>query len=79
MFAAQVLDAPNLEDDFYLNLVDWSMQSLLAVGLGNVVYLWNSTNCKVSPATLPSAERTASCAAAAAAVADGGPRSLPAG
>ena len=31
----QVLDAPALQDDFYLNLVDWSAQNVLAVGLGN--------------------------------------------
>jgi hypothetical protein len=30
----QVLDAPALQDDFYLNLVDWSAQNVLAVGLG---------------------------------------------
>ncbi len=31
---SQVLDAPALQDDFYLNLVDWSAQNVLAVGLG---------------------------------------------
>lgn len=30
----RVLDAPNLCDDFYLNLVDWSQQNALAVALG---------------------------------------------
>ena len=30
----KVLDAPHLEDDFYLNLVDWSSTNILAVGLG---------------------------------------------
>lgn len=34
MFSKQVLDAPALQDDFYLNLVDWSAQNVLAVGLG---------------------------------------------
>ena len=29
----QVLDAPALQDDFYLNLVDWSLNNTLAVGL----------------------------------------------
>ncbi|GJV71425.1 FIZZY-related 2-like protein [Tanacetum coccineum] len=37
-----VLDAPALQDDFYLNLVDWSSNNVLAVGLGNCVYLWNA-------------------------------------
>lgn len=37
----KVLDAPELEDDFYLNLVDWGSKNVLAVGLRNAVYLWN--------------------------------------
>jgi cell division cycle 20-like protein 1, cofactor of APC complex len=36
------LDAPDLQDDFYLNLLDWSSQDLVAIGLGNSVYLRNS-------------------------------------
>lgn len=43
----QILDAPALQDDFYLNLVDWSSLNVLAVGLGNCVYLWNASNSKV--------------------------------
>jgi len=38
----KVLDAPALSDDFYLNLIDWSSQNQLAVGLGNCIYLWNA-------------------------------------
>ena len=44
----QVLDAPALQDDFYLNLVDWSSQNVLAVGLGSCVYLWSACTSKVS-------------------------------
>ncbi|CAI0414118.1 unnamed protein product [Linum tenue] len=44
----KVLDAPALQDDFYLNLVDWSSQNVLAVGLGNCVYLWNACSSKVT-------------------------------
>lgn len=43
----QVLDAPALQDDFYLNLVDWSSQNMLAVGLGPCVYLWSACTSKV--------------------------------
>ncbi|KZV19465.1 protein FIZZY-RELATED 2 [Dorcoceras hygrometricum] len=43
----RVLDAPELQDDFYLNLVDWSSQDVLAVGLGNCVYLWHASACEV--------------------------------
>lgn len=38
----KVLDAPQLQDDFYLNLVDWSSQNMLAVGLGTEVYIWSA-------------------------------------
>ena len=44
----KVLDAPELQDDFYLNLLDWSALNLLAVGLGSAVYLWNACTCQVS-------------------------------
>ena len=37
----KVLDAPFLQDDYYLNIVDWSKDNSLAVGLGNAVYMWN--------------------------------------
>lgn len=37
----KVLDAPFLQDDYYLNVVDWSQSDNLAVGLGNAVYMWN--------------------------------------
>ncbi|KAK5130637.1 substrate-specific activator of APC-dependent proteolysis, partial [Cryomyces antarcticus] len=43
----KVLDAPDLADDFYLNLVDWGSSGILAVGLGSCVYLWNSGSGKV--------------------------------
>jgi len=44
----KVLDAPSLQDDFYLNLVDWSSQNVLAVGLGSCVYLWSAATSKVT-------------------------------
>ncbi|WIA41163.1 hypothetical protein OEZ86_004780 [Tetradesmus obliquus] len=44
----KVLDAPALADDFYLNLVDWSAQNLLAVGLDSCVYLWSAHTSKVT-------------------------------
>ena len=42
--AYKVLDAPNLREDFYLHLIDWSKRDILAVGLENILYLWNGTN-----------------------------------
>jgi cell division cycle protein 20 (cofactor of APC complex) len=40
----RILDAPDLKDDYYLNLLDWSAQNVLAVALGPTVYLWNATD-----------------------------------
>jgi cell division cycle protein 20 (cofactor of APC complex) len=42
----RILDAPNLIDDYYLNLLDWSSLNVLAISLGNTVYLWNGNNCE---------------------------------
>ena len=44
----KVLDAPELQDDFYLNLVDWSSQNVLSVGLGACVYLWSACTSQVT-------------------------------
>ncbi|KAH6559772.1 hypothetical protein BASA50_000779 [Batrachochytrium salamandrivorans] len=44
----KVLDAPELKDDFYLNLVDWSSTNILGVGLDSCVYLWNASTSKVT-------------------------------
>ncbi|KAF5729602.1 protein FIZZY-RELATED 3-like [Tripterygium wilfordii] len=44
----KMLEAPSLGDDSYLNLVDWSSQNVLAVGLGTCVYLWSASNSKVT-------------------------------
>ena len=44
----KVLDAPGLQDDFYLNLVDWSKSNVLAVGLTSCVYLWGACTSKVT-------------------------------
>lgn len=44
----KVLDAPELQDDFYLNLVDWSSQNMLSVGLGASVYLWSAKTSQVT-------------------------------
>ncbi|ANB12817.1 Cdh1p [Sugiyamaella lignohabitans] len=43
----KVLDAPDLADDFYLNLVDWGSTNVLGVGLGSSVYLWNAQSGQV--------------------------------
>jgi len=37
----KILDAPELLNDYYLNLLDWGNNGVLAVCLGQSVYLWN--------------------------------------
>lgn len=38
---SSVLDAPGLRDDYYLNILDWSAQNLLAVALNESIYVWD--------------------------------------
>jgi cell division cycle 20, cofactor of APC complex len=38
----RILDAPDLVDDYYLNLISWSDDNILAVALAHCVYLWNA-------------------------------------
>jgi cell division cycle 20-like protein 1 (cofactor of APC complex) len=47
-FPYKVLDAPDLQDDFYLNLVDWGESNVLSVGLSSCVYLWAANSSKVT-------------------------------
>lgn len=38
----RVLDAPGMVDDFYLNLLSWSCQNVLAVALAENTYIWRA-------------------------------------
>lgn len=40
--AERILDAPDVKNDYYLQLIDWSDANLLAVALLTDVYIWNS-------------------------------------
>ncbi|KDP21935.1 hypothetical protein JCGZ_03073 [Jatropha curcas] len=44
----RTLDAPDLVDDFYLNLLDWGSNNVLAIALGDTVYLWDASNSSTS-------------------------------
>jgi len=47
----KILDAPELLDDYYLNLLDWSNDNILSVALGQTVYLWNASSGDISELT----------------------------
>ncbi|XP_054707821.1 cell division cycle protein 20 homolog [Uloborus diversus] len=40
----RILDAPEILDDYYLNLIDWSSLNILAVALCGTVFLWNASS-----------------------------------
>ncbi|KAF7902311.1 hypothetical protein EAF00_002214 [Botryotinia globosa] len=44
----RVLDAPGLVDDYYLNLLDWSSNNQVAIGLERNVYVWSAESGTVS-------------------------------
>jgi cell division cycle protein 20 (cofactor of APC complex) len=41
---SKILDAPDLMDDYYLNLLSWGKNNVLAVALRNTVYLWHAAD-----------------------------------
>lgn len=44
----RTLDAPDILDDFYLNLLDWGSDNVLSIALENTVYLWNASDSSTS-------------------------------
>lgn len=38
----RILDAPDIINDYYLNLLDWNKNNIVTVALGQSVYLWNA-------------------------------------
>ena len=41
--AERVLDAPELRNDFYLNLIDWSVNNIISVPLNQELFLWDES------------------------------------
>ena len=39
---ARILDAPNIRDDYYLDIMDWGKTNIVAIALGSELYLWNA-------------------------------------
>ncbi|KAG8381016.1 hypothetical protein BUALT_Bualt06G0076900 [Buddleja alternifolia] len=44
---SRILDAPNIKNDYYLNILEWGKTNILAVALGAKLYLWNADNGKI--------------------------------
>ncbi len=44
---SRILDAPNLVDDYYLNLLSWGTNNIIAVALQHTVYLWHASSGKI--------------------------------
>ncbi|KAK6262063.1 hypothetical protein QUC31_007879 [Theobroma cacao] len=40
--AKRILDAPGIRNDYYVNVMSWGKNNILAVALGPELYLWNS-------------------------------------
>jgi len=41
---SRILDAPDLMDDYYLNLLSWGSNNVIAVALNQSVYLWHASD-----------------------------------
>jgi len=44
----RVLDAPSVMNDYYLNVLDWSAEEIVALGLCDHLYAWNARTKSVS-------------------------------
>ncbi|RAL48810.1 hypothetical protein DM860_001130 [Cuscuta australis] len=44
----RTLDAPDIVDDYYLNLLDWGSSNVLSIALGSTVYLWDASQHRTS-------------------------------
>lgn len=40
----RILDAPDMLDDYYLNLLSWSSDNTLAVALSQCIYIWDASS-----------------------------------
>nr|GMC84644.1 cell division cycle 20.2, cofactor of APC complex-like [Ipomoea batatas] len=40
----RTFDAPDIVDDYYLNLLDWGSSNVLSIALGSTVYLWDASD-----------------------------------
>ena len=47
----RILDGPDLVDDYYLNLLDWSPSNILSVALKQTVFLWKADSGDITQLT----------------------------
>ncbi|KAL8471071.1 hypothetical protein ACS0TY_033588 [Phlomoides rotata] len=40
----KTLEAPDILDDYYLNLLDWGSRNVLSIALGDTLYLWDASD-----------------------------------
>jgi len=52
----RILDAPDMLDDYYLNLMSWGANNVMAVGLAQTVYLWDAATAGIKELMTLSAE-----------------------
>ncbi|KAJ8752636.1 hypothetical protein K2173_005525 [Erythroxylum novogranatense] len=45
--AAKMLEAPNVSDDFYANVMDWGKNNIVVAALASALYFWSAETCKV--------------------------------
>jgi cell division cycle protein 20 (cofactor of APC complex) len=58
----RALDAPDITEDFYVNVIDYSVKNVLSVALQQDVYVWNSETGKVSSLySAQGSDNTVSC------------------
>ncbi|VDN05660.1 unnamed protein product [Thelazia callipaeda] len=44
----RILDAPNFMDDYYMNVIHWSCDNVIAVALTYALYLWNASTGEIT-------------------------------
>jgi cell division cycle protein 20 (cofactor of APC complex) len=54
----RILDAPELLDDYYLNLLDWNSSNVLGVALSDSIYLWNASDGSIQQLMQTTGENT---------------------
>ena len=49
----KILDAPNVEQDFNINILDWGENNIIAVALANQIFMWNAETSEIKLVFFP--------------------------